>query len=499
MLAWAAREAPDVPALSAGGQGWTYAAYAGLVAGLAARLAALGCAGQRVALLMSNSVEMAVATFAAQAAGAQVVPLNPFYTPRELRPILADAAPLVVIGDTALSPALAELAAEAGCTVLEGRPGGGLLDPAWPKLGAGALAAFTPQPASLSVLQYTGGTTGRSKGVMLTHAQIATCVEQREARLPTRLRRETVLCVMPMFHSFASAMCLYLAVRAQSRLLVLPRYKPDLAIAAIAAETVTIIPAGPTIFTGLLGAPGFAGLDFSALYACYSGSAPLPEEVLRRWHAVTGSFIYEGYGQTEAGPILTYAGPATEKKVGAVGLPLPGTVVEIVDVAEPGRVVGRGTVGEIRARGPQVMVGYRNLPTETEAALVDGWLYTGDVGVIDEDGYLSIRDRRKDLVIVGGYNVYPREVDEVLYEHPAIAEAAAIGVPDPFYGEVIAGYVVLRAGTTASVQGIIEHCRKNLAPYKVPRHIRVLDRIAKTPAGKIDKVALRSMAVQEDR
>jgi long-chain acyl-CoA synthetase len=285
-------------------------------------------------------------------------------------------------------------------------------------------------------------------------------------------------------------MCLYLAVRAMSRLVILPRYRPEAVMDALTHERITILPAGPTIFTGLLQTPGFAALDFSALYACYSGSAPLPEEILKRWHAVTGSFIYEGYGQTEAGPVLTYVGPDTARKAGSVGLPLAGTQIEIVDPADPGKILPRHERGEIRARGPQIMSGYRNRPDETAAALSeDGWLHTGDIGELDDEGYLFIRDRKKDLVIVGGYNVYPREVDEVLYGHPAIVEAAAFGRRDDFYGEVIVATVVLKGAATPDA--LIAHCRANLAPYKVPRLITVVDALPKTAAGKIDKVALR--------
>ncbi len=466
----AARNAPDHPALTFDGETITYAQYAGLVAGLARRLRDNGAAGGRVAVVLPNSIEAAVALFAAQAAGAQVVPVNPLYTARELEQIFTDATPCVTL------------------------TGDDRLDPAWKTLGADALAGLLPDPDALAMLQYTGGTTGRPKGVDIRHRQVTTNIAQRELRLPTRQGRESVLCVMPLFHVFAQAMCLYLAVRARSRLVILPRYKPEVVMDALARERITVFPAGPTIFTGLLQQRGFSALDFSALHACYSGSAPLPEEILRRWHEVTGSFIHEGYGQTEAGPVLTYIGPDTARKPGSVGLPLAGTQIEIVDLAEPERVLARNERGEIRARGPQIMSGYRNRPDETAAALSDGWLYTGDIGELDDDGYLFIRDRKKDLVIVGGYNVYPREVDEVLYRHPDVAEAAAFGRPDSFYGEIIVAAVVLKDGRGTTAEELIAHCRKNLAPYKVPRVITLASALPTTAAGKIDKVALRSSA-----
>jgi long-chain acyl-CoA synthetase len=260
---------------------------------------------------------------------------------------------------------------------------------------------------------------------------------------------------------------------------------------ALQRERVTLFPAGPTIFTGLLQTPEFASLDFSSLASCYSGAAPLPQEILRRWHEVTGRFIYEGYGQTEAGPVLTYIGPDTARKAGSVGPPLPATSIEIVDIEDRTRVLPRGERGEIRARGPQIMEGYRNMPDATAAALSDGWLYTGDIGEIDEDGYLFIRGRKKDMMIVGGYNVYPREIEEVLYQHSDVAEAAAFGRPDPFYGEIIAAKIVLKDGKPAASVDFLDYCRKNLAPYKVPRQLDFVDALPKTAAGKIDKVALR--------
>jgi long-chain acyl-CoA synthetase len=491
LLHEAALGAPTQPALTFEGKTITYAQYAGLVAGFAKRLRDHGAAGERVAVALPNSLDAAIALFAAQAAGAQVVPINPFYTARELEQIFADAVPRVALFHRSVTPAVEALGRAVGCKCLD-MTGGGRLDPAWSGLGADALLQCLPVADGLAALQYTGGTTGRSKGVDILHRQVTTNIEQRELRLPTRGGRETVLCVMPLFHVFAQAMCLYLAVRACSRLVILPRYKPEAVIEALAHERISLFPAGPTIFTGLLQAPGFSDLDFSALYACYSGSAPLPSEILKRWHAVTGSFIYEGYGQTEAGPVLSYIGPDSARKTGSVGLPLAGTDIEIVDLGNPNKVLARNERGEIRARGPQIMSGYRNLPGETAAALSpDGWLYTGDIGEIDAEGYLYIRDRKKDLVIVGGYNVYPREIDEVLHQHPDVAEVAAFGRPDNFYGEIIVAMVVLREGRGATPDDLIAHCRENLAAYKVPRRLTLVGSLPKTAAGKIDKAALR--------
>ncbi|MGE5146062.1 MAG: AMP-binding protein, partial [Candidatus Eiseniibacteriota bacterium] len=354
-----------------------------------------------------------------------------------------------------------------------------------------ALPAPLPDPKSFATLQYTGGTTGRPKGVNNAHDQMTINISQREAVIPTQ-DGERILCVMPLFHVFAVSMCLHLAAYCRGTLIVLPRYRPDTTLATLAAARITFLPAGPTIFNGVLAHPDFARTDFSALRCCVSGSAPLPEQTLLAWQAATGSFILEGFGQTEAGPVLTYNPAVGERKVGSVGPALPLTRVEIVDVETGTKQLPPGQQGEIRARGPQIMSGYRNLPKETAETLRDGWLYTGDIGELDQDGYLYIRDRKKDMAIVGGYNVYPREVDEVLYGHPAVLEAAAVGVPDDYRGEIIRAYVVFKTGADPSIDSVLDHCRANLAKYKVPASIVPVEALPKTPVGKVDKKALRA-------
>jgi long-chain acyl-CoA synthetase len=323
---------------------------------------------------------------------------------------------------------------------------------------------------------------------------MAVNISQREAALPTRPDDEVVLCVMPLFHVFAVAMCLHLACYCRGKLVIQPRYRPDWVLEALAREAVTRLPAGPTLFIGLMGHEDFARTDFTRLRCCYSGSAPLPAETLEQWRRLTGTTILEGFGQTEAGPVLTYVREGGVVKPGSVGPALPLTEIEIVDAETGTRILPLGERGEIRARGPQIMSGYRNRPKETAEALRDGWLYTGDIGELDADGYLWVRDRKKDMVIVGGYNVYPREIDEVLYAHPAVSEAAAVGVADSYRGEVIRAYVVLKPGPTVSADALLAHCRKNLAKYKVPTAIEIVSQIPKTNVGKINKAALRSIS-----
>jgi len=483
MLADAAATSPNAIALRNGTIDLTYRDYAASVATLAERLLTLGARGERTALIMGNSIDMAVAMFAIHAAGAQAVPINPLYTAREAQYILDDATPVATIHDPPVAAMIDTLDRTGQCILGGGTDFVAQDDTALP----------TPLPAAgdLATLQYTGGTTGYPKGVNITHRQMSVNISQREAILPTEPDSESIVCVMPLFHVFAVSMCLHLAVYCRGRLFIMERYHPGLLCETLEREEVSILPAGPTIFTGLLNFEGFAATDLDALKWCYSGSAPLPEETLRRWEDATGCFILEGYGQTEAGPVLTYNPANGVKKPGSVGVALIDTDVQIVDLDTGGETLPPGSVGEIRARGPQIMAGYRNLPEETAATLRDGWLYTGDIGEFDTDGYLFIRDRKKDMAIVGGYNVFPREIDEVLYTHPDIAEAAAVGVPDDYYGEVIQAWVTLKPDRHCTPDDLIEFCTANLAKYKVPKAILIGETIPKTTVGKVDKKALR--------
>ena len=495
MLAESGQKAGAAHALSFEGRDLTYSQYIRCVGGFASELLELGVRGGRVALVCGNSIEMAVALFAIHAAGAQAVPVNPIYTAREMTHILKDSDPAAVIHDEQTAAVVEPLVKEIGIAegILVGGKEGRLLDK-WRDDGQAKLPDQLPGPETLATLQYTGGTTGLPKGVNISHGQMSVNISQREAVLPTRPDNETVLCVMPLFHVFASSMCLHLTAYCRGRLVILPRYHPALVLDTIENEKITRLPAGPTVFNGLMGFEGFENRDFTSLVTAYSGSAPLPEETLKRWQELTGCPILEGYGQSEAGPVLTYIGEAEAIRPGSVGKPIPQTEIQIVDVETGAKILGPGEQGEIRARGPQIMSGYRNRPEETAAALRGGWLYTGDIGEFDEDGDLFIRDRKKDMAIVGGYNVYPRKIDEVLYSNPAVHEAAAVGVPDEYRGEIIKACVVLKPGAEVSADDLLDYCRENLAKYKVPAAIDIVDEVPKTTVGKIDKLALRKIA-----
>jgi long-chain acyl-CoA synthetase len=492
MLAEAAAKAPAREALAMGEERLTYGEYARCAAGLALELKSLGLAGERIAFVLGNSLDICVAYFGVHAAGCQAVPLNPLYTPRELEQMLGDAAPALVLYEPGVAANVEPVAAKLGIPLRWLIGDGGRRLTAW--RGEAGLEAKLPlpDPDSLATLQYTGGTTGRSKGVNLAHRAYAYNVSQREALMPSRPDTERILCVMPLFHVYASHVCLHTAAYARGTMVVLPRYRPDETLAAMQAEKITIFGGSPTIYTSLLSFEGFAAADLSSLYYSVSGSAALPATVLQQWEARVGTPIVEGYGQSEAGPVLTYNPLHGIRKPGSVGVPLPDTEVEVVDLEQGKRLLPAGEKGEIRARGPQVMAGYRNLPEETARTLRDGWLYTGDIGEFDADGYLYIRDRKKEMVIVSGYNVFPREVEIVLYQHPAVREAAVIGVPDAYRGELVKAYVSLKPGAATDPAVLLDHCKLNLAKYKIPSALEIVPDLPKTAVGKIDKKALKA-------
>lgn len=492
MLAHAARKVPQREALVCSGERLSYVQYLRCVAWFADELVSLGARGKRVGLVLGNSADICIAMFAVHAAGAQVVPCNPMYTERELRGILTDADVHTLIHDEDKTAIVADLAGDLGIhsRIAIGPTTRRLT--AWCDAEDKDLPKPLPGPKDLATLQYTGGTTGRSKGVNLTHAMIANNISQREALLPVRRDGVRLLCVMPMFHVYASAMGLHNMVYALGTLIVLPRYTPEAVLDLQQRERITIFAGSPTLFIGLLSHPDFSRTDFSALEFSYSGSAALPEELLRRWEAATGVPVLEGYGQSEAGPVISFNPLHGVRKPGSVGIPVPGTEVQVVDLEAGDRPLRNGEKGEIRLRGPQVMLGYRNMPEDTATTLRDGWLYTGDIGEFDADGYLYIRDRKKEMAKVSGFNVFPREIEEVLFMHPGVLEAAVVAVPDDYRGEVVRAFVVPQVAPMPSVEQLTEHCKTNLAKYKLPASIELVSALPKTVVGKIDKKRMRA-------
>jgi len=491
MLKTAVDLSPDREALVCKGERLNYRDYLSCVAGFAHELVEAGVRNERVALVLSNSVDICIAMFAAQAAGAQAVPINPLYTRREIGQILQDADPKVVIYDVDKASIVEPIAGELNIThqLRIGEEHRRMTE--WVGAKESNLPEPLPDPNNLATLQYTGGTTGHPKGVNLTHRAIATNISQREAILPTRSDLERILCIMPFFHCYAVAMCLHNMVYCRGTLIILPKYHPDAVFDAILAEDITIFAGSPTIFTGLMNHERFEQVDFSRMHITYSGSAALPEDLLRRWEEATGSPVIEGYGQSESGPVLTFNPLEGTHKSRSVGIPIPETELEIVDLINGVECLPVAVEGEVRVRGPQIMRGYRNLPDETASTLKNGWLYTSDIGKLDEDGYLYLCDRKKEMVIISGFNVYPREIEEVLHAHDGIRQVAVIGIPDSYCGEIIVAFIVVKNNQTVTAEELTEYCASNLAEYKIPGKIEFFKELPKTTVGKIDKEQLR--------
>ena len=496
ILQRAVRSRPDDIAIEASGCSLTYRDYARVVERVARCIARTGARGDTVVIVLPNMAATAIAIFAAQTAGRVAATLNPEYTAAELAPMIADAAPSVAILGCDVAARTEKLFDDTVRILRVDSDEAILCDLALDEECDSAAPLPQVFPDDLAVLQFTGGSTGRPKGVELTHAAVATNVAQREAVLPTNFGDERVLCFMPMFHSFAAAMCINLAAYSAGKLVILPRYRPDWVLNALEQHQITRLPAGPTVFNSLIQYEGLSAEATKSLRCAYSGSAPLNVETWSRWDAITGVPIYEGYGQSEAGPILTYFGPSHAIKPGSVGLPVAGTELRIVDPANSDQDMRDGEVGEIIARGPQIMRAYRNLPDETRETLKGGWLHTGDLGTIDRDGVLTIADRKKDMILISGYNVFPREVDEALLACPDVASVACVGVPDAYRGERLLAFIVAREGCAPDSEAMAAWLEERLVRYKRPSEYRFVSALPLTAAGKIDKQSLKAEAIE---
>lgn len=517
---------PDRAALLYFGTRIPYRRLAQMVDGFAAWLAHLGVApSDRVGIMLPNCPQAVVAIYGCMRRGALPALINPLNSPREVEQQTREVGARVFITLDLLAQKAAPALAAAGVQRLVltrvqdcfpwllrllyplklRRQGVRVQVPSNPAVTwwrPGATAAGTP-PAPPAVdpgrdpaaLFFTGGTTGVSKAVAASHRNLVAQALQVNAFI----RRpgdppEVILCVMPLFHvyGFMNGLCAGLSFG--HTVVLIPRFDPGLVLAAIRKYRPTSFPGVPTIYTALLRRPDLARYNLRSIRLCASGAAPMPVELMQQWEQVTGGVIVEGYGLTET-CAATHINPRFGvRKPGSVGIPLPGVDCRIVDVAT-GQDLPPGEVGEVVVRGPNVALGYWQRPEETALAFRDGWLYTGDVGRMDEDGYLYIVDRKKDMVISGGYNVYPREIDEVLYQYPKVLEACAVGVPDPYRGESIKAFVVLRPGETATAEEIIAWCRERLAAYKVPRAVEFVPELPKSAVGKV----LRRVLAERER
>ncbi len=345
----------------------------------------------------------------------------------------------------------------------------------------------------LALLQYTGGTTGLPKGVMLTHKNIGSnCAQISSIIQNFSQKRQSFVGILPFFHVYGLSVSLLIPTALAANILPLPRYVPQDVLKLIKKHKPTVFPGAPAVYTSLMQQKNLASFDLSCIKLCISGSAPLPTEHFHKFQKLTGATIVEGYGLTEAAPI-THINPLSAKnqKAGSIGIPLPGTDARIVDTESGSLPLPVGKLGELIVRGPQVMSGYWNKPDESASALRNGWLYTGDLAVMDEDGYFHIMDRKKDMIIVAGYNVYPREIDEVLLENPKILEAVSVGIEDATRGEVIKVYIVLKPDTTMTRAEVTTWCRDRLASYKVPKAVEFREELPKTVVGKVLRRVLR--------
>ena len=492
MFRTAVDERPDVTAIIWEDRQIDYREFGRAVEGLRRQLDELGVAGERVILMMPNLIEMDVALMAVMAAGAQVAPINPFFKEAELAKVIPVAEAKLMICDASTSEKARAVASQHGIeAVWTLGPGGQTID-AWI---ADEHLEFAPEqmPAAddLALLIFTGGSTGIPKGVDHAHEGLMWSLYQHASVWPLEFGTEVFLNVAPMFHIWGLAYSTWIPIYSQSTLVMVPRYDPDKVVTGLSEYKVTVFAGGPApIYMGLLTSPLFAQADLSSLKYCCSGGAPCPEDLHREWLERTGCRLSEGWGMTEGAPFCINAAHI-EPKLLSVGVPVPETEVEVVDLETGTQVLARGESGEVRVRGPQNMLGYRNNPEETAKTLRDGWIYSGDIGYIAEDGYVSLVDRKKDMILVGGYNVYPRDVDEILFNHPKIREAAVVGKPDSRLGEVVVAFVVLDRGAQMDEAEFFEYCGGAMVKYKRPVEVHFVEALPKTRTNKISRLELR--------
>jgi len=353
----------------------------------------------------------------------------------------------------------------------------------------------------LAALQYTGGTTGLPKGVMLTHRNLLANAMQCAlwAKEFSERGNDVYLDVIPFFHSYGQTVGMNNAIFNAATMVLIPQFEINMLLQAIKTYKPNFFPGVPTLYVAILSHPEALNFGVDKLRLCNSGSAPIPVEVIKQFSRISGGIFCEGYGLSEASPV-THSNPIMGmKKVGSIGVPFPDTEAKIVDAETGKQELGPNEPGELIIRGPQVMSGYWEKPEETAATLKDGWLYTGDIGTMDEDGYFYIVDRKKDMIIAGGFNIYPREVDEVLYEHPKVQEAVTVGIPDEYRGETVKVYIVLKEGMECTEEEIITYCRERLAAYKAPRMVEFRAELPKTMVGKILRRSLREEEIAKQK
>ena len=510
------------PAVHFMGRVLSYSELASQIKSLACAFVDLGIKkGDRVAIHLPNCTQFPIAFFAAHAIGAVVVPCNPLYVAREMEYQLKDSGAETIITLSRFYNLIKGIQLNTDLknvlvtnikdyfpgylsflyTAAREKKEGDRVIPACGDYSFKELiaryAGKTPpavdvSPDDRAVFLYTGGTTGTSKGAVLQHRNlVANCYQLKSWSTDHQDGKEVVLGVLPFFHSYGLTTVLTLGLLNGALLVLLPRFVLKDVLKAINSQKPTFFPGVPTIYVAINNAPDLNRYDLKSIRICISGAAPLPVEVQQQFEKNTGGRLIEGYGLSETSPV-THANPIYgNRKPGSIGLPMPDTDFKIVDVETGEKELPAGEVGELCIRGPQVMEGYLNMPDETARSIRDGWFYTGDIARVDEEGYTYIVDRKKDMVIAGGLNIYPRDVEEVLYTHPKIKEAAVAGINDPYRGETLKAYIVLNEGETTTPEEIIEFCKTNLAAYKVPKLIEFREELPKTMIGKVLRRMLR--------
>ncbi len=515
---------PQKTALIFEGYRMTYAELKSAVDRVSGALTALGMRkGDRVAILLPNIIPCVISYYAVLKIGGIVVMNNPLYTDRELKYQFNDSGACMLITLDLFVDRMVALRPKTGIEHIIYTSLGDYLPPlkrlffpliarfkkytarvrpaekvlAWKQF----VSKIDPSPPQVdltledtAMYQYTGGTTGVSKGVVLTHGNLSRQIQQVRAWFPKFLEGEGVMLgALPFFHVFGLTTSMNLSIFWGWCNILVPKPNAGALIKAIRTYRTTFVPLVPTMYIGILNHPDIGKVDLRSIKGCFSGSAPLPHDVITEFEKKTGAIIVEGYGLTETSPV-THVNPFIEngRKVGSIGMPIPDTDCRIVDALEGRKTLPVGEAGELLIKGPQVMQRYWNRPEESAAAFTpDGYLYTGDIAYMDEDGYFFIVDRKKDMVLSGGYNVYPRDIEEALFDHPAVQEAAVIGIPDSKYGERVKAFVVLRNGATLSREALLNHCRERLAKYKIPADIEFREALPKNNIGKVLKKELR--------
>ena len=513
------RDYPDAPALEFFGRETTYAELSAEVARAAAALAAHGVrAGDPVAIVLPNCPQHIVAFYAVLRLGAVVVEHNPLYTPRELRKQFEDhGAKHAIVWSKVVAtvqefPADLQMDTLISVDVTQAMPLRMQVALRLPIAKAReARAALTektsdatpwaevvrhdplpeahprPTETDLAIIQYTSGTTGMPKGAMLSHANLLSNAAQSRAWVPSIVRGQgcVVYAVLPMFHAYGLTLCLTFAMSMGARLVLFPKFDPDLVLAVTKKHPATFLPLVPPIAERLLAAAEAQGVSLTGTEIAISGAMALPHDLVVPFEKATGGYLVEGYGLSECSPVLM-ANPVAENRVpGTVGLPLPGTECRVVDPDDPRTDVEPGGRGELLVRGPQVFSGYYGKPEETDAVFVDGWFRTGDIVTIDDGGFVRVVDRIKELIITGGFNVAPTEVENVLRQHPAVADVAVVGIPSDHSGEDVVAAVVAAPGSDLDPEEVRTFARGILTPYKVPRRVVVVDELPKSLIGKV--------------